>query len=131
MSKIANAASLPLFAKSGTTPDVSGALQDYFQPMVFSALVKIVSGFQVIETAKPINFQGTIQPFTDRQLYLKPEGQRAWTWYMLHADPVLSLDVDSVVLWNSKQTRVMARKDYGLYGYVEYHLCQDWEGSGP
>jgi hypothetical protein len=131
MTVISNAANRPLFDKSGTVPDVSGAMQDYFQAMVFTPLVKTVSGFQAVETASPINFQGTIQPFTDRQLLLKPEGQRAWTWLWLHADPVLTLEVDDVVLFKGVQTRVMSRKDYELYGYVEYHLVQDWQGAGP
>lgn len=131
MSKIANACDLPLFAKAGTVPDVSGALQDYFQFMVFEPLEKTVTGFQVIETPNPINFRGVIYPLTERQLFLKPEGQRAWSWFLLHSDPTLTLQVDDVVLWKGKQTRVMARKDFALYGYVEYHLAQDWTGAGP
>ena len=128
---IANAADRPLFEKSGDVPDLSGALQSYYQPMVFEPVAKIVSGFQVVETGAPINFRGVVQPLSARQLQLKPEGQRAWTWMLMHSDPVLTLDVDDVVTWNGKQTRVMARTDYALYGFIEYHLCQDWTGSGP
>lgn len=131
MSTINNAANQPLFAKAGTVPDVSGAMQDYYQPIVFEPVAKQVTGFQVVETPNPINFRGLIQPFTDRQLYLKPEGQRAWSWFWLHSDPVLTLQVDDVVIWKGKQTRVMSRKDNFLYGYVEYHLVQDWTGAGP
>lgn len=131
MSKIANAANLPLFFKAGTVPDVSGAMQDYFQSMVFELLQKTVAGFQVLEAPTPINFQGVIMPLTERQLLLKPEGQRAWSWFTLYADPTLTLQVDDVVLWKGKQTRVMSRKDYELYGYNEYHLVQDWTGAGP
>jgi hypothetical protein len=90
-----------------------------------------VEGFQAVETPIYVNFRGVIQPYTERQLLLKPEGQRAWTWFTLHSDPVLTLEVDDVVLWNSKQTRVMSRKDYTLYGFIEYSLVQDWIRSGP
>lgn len=131
MSTIANAANRPLFAKAGTVPDVSGALQDWYQLLIFTKVAKIVEGFQVVETPTPINFRGVIQPFTERQLLLKPEGQRAWSWLLMHSDPVLTLQVDDVAVWNGKQTRVMSRKDFGLYGYVEYQLVQDWTGSGP
>lgn len=131
MSTIANGADRPLFAKAGTVPDVSGALQDYYQALVFTRVAKLVEGFQVVETPTPVHFRGTIQPFTKRQLLLKPEGQRAWSWFTVHSDPVLTLQVDDVVLWNGKQTRVMARTDFALYGYVEYELVQDWTGSGP
>jgi hypothetical protein len=131
MTRIANAADRPLFDKAGTVPDVSGALRDLFQPMTFNQVTKTVSAFQVVETGDPINFQGVAMPFTDRQLMLRPEGERAWTFFELFADPVLTLDVDSVVIWKGKQTRIMSRKDYSLYGYVHYTLCQDWTGSGP
>jgi hypothetical protein len=131
MTLIANAANRPLFDKAGSVPDVSGAMQDYYQPMVFTPVAKIVQGFQVVETGNPINFQGIMQPFSGRQLLLRPEGERAWTWFTLHADPVLTLQVDDVVEWRGKQTRVMGRKDYQLYGYCEYQLAQDWTGSGP
>ena len=127
---IANAANKPLFDKSGDVPDVSGALTSYFQPMVFEPVGKIVNGFQVVETGTPINFRGTVQPFTERQLLLKPEGQRAWTWLLIFSDPVLTLQVDDVLKWNNIPTRIMARIDYGLYGYVEYHAVQDWTGTG-
>jgi hypothetical protein len=130
-STIANGADVPLFQKSGDVPDVSGAMQSYFQPTTFEPVGKVVNGFQVVETGTPVTFRGTIQPFTERQLLLKPEGQRAWTWFMIHSDPVLSLNIDDVVVWNGTQTRIMARKDYALYGYVEYHAVQDWTGAGP
>lgn len=128
---ISNGANTPLFAKNGTVPDVSGALLDYFQPMFFEPLEKTVKGFQVIETSDPIRFRGVVQPFTERQLLLKPEGQRAWTWLLLHSDPSLILQVDDVVSYLKMQTRVMALKNFSLYGYMEYHLVQDWTEAGP
>lgn len=131
MGTISNAANRPLNFQTGTVPDVSGAMQDWFQPMVFGRVVKTTVDFQVVETEVDINFQGVIQPYNPRQLLLKPEGQRAWTWLTLHADPVLSLDVDEVVKYLGVQTRVMSRKDYTIYGYVMYELVQDWTGSGP
>ena len=131
MSAINNAANYPLFAKGGTVPDVSGALQDYFQAMTFTFVKKQSVGFQGLETPLPVNFQGVVQPFSERQLLLKPEGERAWTWLTLHAEPSLILQVDDVVEYYGKQTRIMSRKDFSLYGYVEYTMVQDWAGSGP
>lgn len=128
---IANGANVPLNEKAGTVPDVSGALTDWFQPMVFTLVTKTVTGFQLVEGAEPISFRGILQPFTPRQLAIKPEGQRAWSWFTLHADPVLTLKVDDVVLYLGRQTRVMSRKNFRLYGYAEYTLVQDWTGSGP
>lgn len=131
MGTIANGKNRPINVRTGTVPDVSGALQGWYQPMVFERVTKTTTGFQLVETGDPISFRGVVQPFTERQLLLKPEGQRAWTWLLLHADPVLTLNVDEVVLWLGVQTRIMSRKNFALYGYVQYHLVQDWEGSGP
>lgn len=130
-STIGNAKNTPLNVRTGTVPDVSGAMQDWFQPMVFSQVVKEITAFQVIETENQIRFRGVIQPLSGRRLMLKPEGQRAWTWLWLHSDISLKLEVDEVVSYRGVQTRVMSQKNYELYGYVEYELVQDWTGSGP
>jgi|SRR5665213_343020 len=131
MATINNAANTPLNQKMGSTPDVSGALQGYYQTMTFEVITKTVVAGEAMETTTPVTFRGVIQPFQSRQLFLKPEGQRAWTWFTLHSDPVLSLNVDDVMIWNGKQTRVMQRKNYTLEGFVEYELVQDWTGSDP
>lgn len=129
--RIMNGKNIPLNKQTGSVPDVGTALLDWFQPMVFGVVTKVTEGFQVVETMVDVEFMGVIQPLQARQLLLKPEGQRAWTWYWVHADPTLELEVDSVITYESKQYRVMAKKDYDIYGYVEYELCQDWTGAGP
>lgn len=131
MSRIFNACTKPLFFRAGTTPDVSGALTDYYQSMIFTPVAKIVKGYQVAEIGNPINFRGVAQPLTDRQLMLKDIGERAWTWIWLQSDLALELNVDDVVVWNGKQTRVMSRRNQELYGFIDYHLVQDWTGAGP
>ena len=128
---IGNAASIPLNANSGTVPNVNDAIIDWFQPMVFGVVTKTVVNFQLVETKTSINFAGVWQPLTDRQLMIKPEGERAWKWFWLHADPSLILEPDAVVTYLGVQYRVMAQKDYRLYGYVEYQLVEDYTGAGP
>lgn len=128
---IQNGRNTPLNANSGTVPNVGDALLDWFQPMIFGVVTKTVQNFQAVETQVQVNFQGVIQPLTERQLMLKPEGQRAWSWFWVHADPSLILETDSDIVYLGKQYRVMSNKDYSLYGYIEYHLVQDYTGSGP
>jgi len=129
--KIINGANININQQNTYVPDVSGSLQNYFQKMVFSPLEKTVSGFQLVENAAPIEFHATLQPFTPRQLLIKPEGQRAWSWYTLHAEPGIVLKVDDCVDYLGKQYRVMSKTDYTLYGYIIYELVTDWTGSGP
>lgn len=131
MGTIANGKNTPLNQRQGSIPDVSGGMQDYWQAMTFTPVTKVTRAFQVVETGTPITFRGVIMPLSARRIELKPEGQRAWTWLQLFSDPVLELDVDDVVLYLGKQTRVMATTDYRLYGYVLYELVQDWTNAGP
>lgn len=128
---IFNAKDRPINVAVGGLPNVNSALGGWLQPMVFGKVTKTVTGYQVLETEDPYSFMGVIQPLTNRQIAYKPEGQRAWTWLMLHADPALELNVDDVVSYLGKQTRIAARKNYTQYGYIYYELVQDWEGSGP
>lgn len=128
---IPNGKNRPINVQTGTIPDVSGGLKNWLQPMTFGRVTVTVDGYQAQEIMEEISFMGVIQPLDNRRLQLKPEGQRAWTWLMLHASPVLSLDVDEVVIYRGVQTRVMARRDYRIYGYMYYELVQDWTGSGP
>lgn len=128
---IQNACNIPLNFQQGTIPDISGALKDWYQTIAFTQITKTVVGFQVEETILQTPFRGVIFPLTGRQLSLLPEGQRAWSWYEMYSDPVLTLQVDDVVGWNQVPTRVMGRKNYELYGIVYYTLVQDWFKAGP
>lgn len=131
MSFIKNGNTTPLNANSGTLPNMTDALIDWFQPMEFGLVVKTVSGFEVVETVTPILSLGVWQPLTKRQLMMKPEGQRSWPWYWIHAAPGLDLPPDSIFIYLGVQYRVMARKDYKLYGYLEYEVVRDYTGAGP
>jgi hypothetical protein len=128
---ILNAASYPISTVSGTLPNMMDGMADWFQPMIFEPTIKNETGYQVVENALPIVFRGVIMPFKDRELWIKPEGERAWTWLHLFSDPQLELLVDQVVIYLGVQTRVMALKNYAIYGFMEYQLVQDWLGSGP
>ena len=112
-------------------PNVNSVLNGWTQAMTFMVVTKVSQGFQALETGTPVSFQGVIQPFTDKQLMLKPEGERAWSWYWVHADPSLMLTNDDVIIYETVQYRVMALKDYSKNGYMEYHLIEDTTGAGP
>lgn len=123
---IGNASDKKLFENPGTLPDVSGAMQNYFQKMIFTQLIKTVVNFQAVETPTNTEFQGVWQPLSDQQLEMKPEGQRSWSWFMLHSEPSLILKPDDEVTYQGQNYRVMTKTDYTNYGYIEYHLSQDY-----
>lgn len=112
-------------------PNMQSALLSWYVPMTFDVVTKTVQAGQVIETMVPVTFKGVMQELTSARLLLKPEGQRTWRWKWLHASPTLQLKNDDVVIYDGTQYRVMAKKDYREYGYLEYELCEDWTGAGP
>lgn len=126
-----NGSSVPLSVNAGSMPDVSDALMDWFQPMTFTLVTTEVDAFQAVETPVNFSFQGVWQPFTPEMLMIKPEGQRSWKWFTCHAQPALILNNDDVILYLGTQFRVMQKMDWKLDGYVEYHLVEDYAGSGP
>lgn len=108
-----------------TLPDVSGALFNLFHTVQFIRVIKNIVNYQVTETYAPSYFHGVVQPFTPQQLAIRPEGQRDWRWFMIHALPGLKLSPDDVIYIDDLRYRVMALNDYAKYGYVEYQVIQD------
>lgn len=126
-----NAASIPLNQVAGTVPNMSGALQGWFQLMTFKVIAKSIEGFLLTETPTTTSFRGVWQPFTAEQLKMVPDGQRSWKYFTVHAETSLKLNTDDVVIYQGTQYRTLQKLDYTEYGYLEYHLVQDYTGSGP
>lgn len=113
-------------------PQMGGALQSWLLAMQFTLVAKIVNGeFLVVETPTNFNFRGVWQVFTPEMLQIKPEAERSWKWFMVHADPSLILATDDVVNYRGTQYRVMEKLNYNEYEYVQYNLIEDFTGSGP
>lgn len=124
---IVNARDYDLTQATGNLPNVSEAMTNWFQPMIFNLITKETVNFLNKETSNLITFQGVWQPYTAQQLLILPEGQRAWKWFMLHAEISLILEPDQIVEYESVRYRVMLKKDYQKYGYIEYSLIEDYQ----
>lgn len=133
---IVNASNIPLSEQQGTVPNLGTGLNDWFQVMTFTRVVKTVVAFQAVEVGTPIVFRGLIQPLSGRELAMKPEGQRKWNWISVYAQSVpnsaiMTLQPDEVVIYVTTQYRVMSTKNFANYGYIQYELVDDYTGSGP
>lgn len=126
-----NGKDVPIDENSGTLPNMSGTLDGWLQKMIFEVVTKVTSAYQVVETGEEFEFMGVWQPFSKRQLQMKPEGQQAWKWFTVHAQTGIPLSPDMVIIYRGTQYRVMADLNYNEYGYYEYELIQDYTGSGP
>lgn len=128
---IKNANTIPLSQNVGTLPNMSGTIQGWFLRMTFVQIVKSVVNFQNVETPTVIDFQGVWQVMSPQTLQMKPEGQRKWKWFTVHAQIGVPLEPDDVITYQGTQYRIRDKIDYKEYGYEEYHLIQDYTGSGP
>ena len=108
-------------------PNLSNAVNAWAQPLKFFLVGKDQRDFMTEEVLYPKIAYGVRQPMKAQQLMMKPEGQRAWKWETIHSRPDLVLNIDDIVVFNEVRYRVMAKKDYSEYGYLEYEIMQDYQ----
>ena len=127
-----NAKNIPLNAKAGMVPNMRGAIENYFQPMVFGLVTKaLIAGFEN-EVMQLVNFRGSaLTPYKPRSLVMKDIGQRKWKYWQFYGEPQLRLEIDDVLFYLGKQYRVFESQDYRLYNFMWYSLVQDYTGAGP
>lgn len=111
-------------------PQVGEVIVSWFQPLIFDVVTKIIEDYEVHEEIVQVVTQGVRQPMSAKQLAIKPEGQRAWSWETLHCLPNVKLKIDDIVIFDNTRYRVTERWDWTEYGYLEYHICQAYETQG-
>lgn len=119
----------PLNKNPNTLPNMSETLFSWFQEMTFSKLEKTVVNFQNVEVKTSFTTKGVKQPMAPEAIQMKPEGQRSWKWVTIHCLPDLILKTDELVIYLDVQYRVKEKLDYKEYGYLEYHLVEDYDGT--
>ena len=109
-------------------PNMATTLNGWQAPLQLIRLTQTISDGDVIHSEQVINFQGVWQPLKDEQLQFKPEGQRSWSWFWIHAVAgTLNLNTADKIIFNGERYKVMEKKDYSLNGFVEYHVVRDYE----
>lgn len=126
-----NAKNTLLSQRPGTTPDVTGGINNYFRPLVFQRIRKETVNAQLIETVTTVQTVGFMTP-GKRTLDMKTEGQRKWNKWALYTIPSFELNMDDrVVIVNLKKGdtpyRVMGKTDYSDSGYILYDLVEDYD----
>ena len=110
-------------------PQISAAFSGWGVTLLLVKITQqIVDGF-VQEIPHQIPFHGVVQPLSPKQLMLKPEGERAWTWLQIHmqASSPVKLAPNDRIMYNGQKYKIMARLDYTADNYVELHACQDYQ----
>lgn len=108
-------------------PNVEDALSGWLRKVIVAKITKSVVNFRLVESKTVYEIFAVRQPFTTKQLAIKPEGQRAWQWETLHIRGTeLELCLDDQVLIDGKKYRIMQKMEWQDRGYIEYQLVEDW-----
>jgi len=109
-------------------PDVSGTLEGWKHDITLVKLSRTITDGVSTPTETEHEYSGTVQPLSPQQIKLKDEGQRSWSWWQIHIDinaPV-ELIPDDRIVYNGLKLKVMAKRNYTLNGYIEYHAIEDY-----
>ena len=109
-------------------PQMETALNGWEVKVYANFITQTLVDGEIVEQSNPKTFIGVRQPLKSEEVELKPEGQRAWSWYWLHVDvkyPMLTYQQEITI--KGETYRVMAIKDYSLDGFMEYHVAKDYQ----
>lgn len=111
-------------------PKMRAAFQGWFSRVTLRTITQTIIDGLVTETYKDVTFQGTVQPLTQEELRLKPEGERSWQWLQIHCIAGgLNLQTNDKIVYSGVNYKIMAVKDYSLNNYIEYHAVRDYENE--
>lgn len=115
-------------ANLSNMPNMSDTLTSWLIPLELEKITQSIIDGDAVQTVTKYSFNGVWQPLRDEQLQFKPEGQRSWEWYWVHAQAgQLNLQTQDKIIFNGKRYKVMSVKDYSLNGYIEYEIIKDYE----
>ena len=108
-------------------PDLSWAVDGWFEPIVFFHMqTQLIDGF-AREIPVPIRTQGTIQPMSQTLVNAKPEGMRSWRWLTIHCMPDVILKPNDKISVDGVGYRVKGIWDYRRNGFFIYDCGEDFQ----
>lgn len=107
-------------------PNVSSALSAWGQDLAFIVVARRQEDYLTVEEKMLYRGRGVRVPFKPQALSQRPIGERAWKWETIFAVPTITINPGDEIEFGEGQTRyrVMEKRDWSEYGYVEYDICQ-------
>lgn len=135
MQTIFNASSIRLDQGGASpVPTVETALYGILEPVTFNLVGKWQdpTTFLVEETPQLVQSSASVQPLKVRELAIKPEGERRWTWLKIFALPDLVLTPGQVIEvpagpYPAVPYRIMGVKPWATKGYMYYECVADYQ----
>lgn len=114
-------------------PNMSETIKSWFLNLTFEIVERTMTGADYAvdwTTVQTIDTKGVVQPPSDRELKILPEGSWAWEWLLLHCLPDTQIEVNQFVKYDNTVYKVMKKKDWSKYGYVRYYLLEAFRAEG-
>lgn len=110
------------------TPQISSAFGGWGRNITLIKVVQKIVNALVQETKFTYSFQGVVQPFSAKEIMLKPEGERAWNWSMIHwFNSPQNLNVNDKIIYKGLYYKVMRVWSYTEYNYIQYDIIEDFQ----
>lgn len=108
-------------------PQMGAAFMGWQGKVTLIRVTQTITNGLVANTESVVEFQGVIQPLSARQVSLKPEGQRAWQWMMIHAfNTNLNLTDNDKIKLDGVPYKIMGVWPYERNNFIEYHAVRDF-----
>ena len=117
---------------ASAVPSVETVLYGVLESLTFEVITQTQdpATFEVTLLRRPVNTLGSVQPLKTRELEIKAEGERSWTWLKIYALPNVTLKPkDEVVLTGefAGTYRVMGEKKWAGKGHMYYELVPTYQ----
>ena len=114
----------------GLLPNVGDALTGWEVSVIANYIHQVSFKGDIIDIPHKKRIAGVLQPLRPEDVELKPEGQRSWSWFMLHVKSSYDrLRVEQQLEIGGQPYKVMSVKNYENYGYIEYHVIRSYCGQ--
>lgn len=110
-------------------PDVSPGLSNILQSVKMTTVEKFSVDGYIREITRTFATKAAKMPLSPQRLSLKPEGQRAWRWFIILTLSNVSLKPDDAMMIGGLQYRVMAKEDWKEYGYYRYEVVEGFQSE--
>ena len=127
---IQNGRNIKLNNINNALPNMSNTITGWFLNITLQVVERVMQGADWVDgITKIIHTKGVVQPLNDEQLKIMPEGTRSWEWLMLHCLPNVDLKTNQFIMYDDKKYKIMTKKDYTKYGYIQYTLLEAYRGN--
>lgn len=107
-------------------PNMRGAFRGWTQKTNVDKVTQTVVNHKTVEVKESIVLDCNFQPMPTAQVNRKPEEQRTWKWWLINVKDGELLQVDDIIIKDSKSFRIQNFNDWSESGFQKYEAIEDY-----